>query len=126
MLINSNNSYKVLPEEKSSNRLDGYGVQQSSDPGQARYFEGFTGYGKPNATLDVFPQRPMNNGAKSDVTFNAESTVLLNGNRAVSIGWGFTVKSKDVQTVRAPVIMKSTSEFHNNAVENLIQKILAK
>jgi hypothetical protein len=118
--------YEVLPAGTSSERLDGSGVQQLSDVNQARYFDGRTGFGTPNATLDDGPQRAKNPGANVPVTFNAQSTVLLNGKRAVSLGWGFTVMSENYQTINAPMILKTTSEFHNNAVKSLSQKILSR
>ncbi len=124
--VNSGNLYGVLPEETIGERLDGYGVQESTDVSRARYFDGYTGYGTPNATLDDGPQRNKNPGAQWDVTFNAQSTVLINGKRTVSLGWGFTVNSETYQTIHTPMILQNTTEFHNNAVNSLIKKILSR
>jgi len=122
--VHSGNLYTVLPEENSSEMLDGFGVQQSSDVSLARYFEGYDGYGEAIPILYDGPQRAKNPGAQWDVTFNAQSTVLLNGNRILSLGWGFTVTSQSNQKIYTPMILKTTSDFHNRAIKCLSDKIL--
>jgi hypothetical protein len=124
--VNSGNLYDVLPENASREVLDGYGVQQSSDISLARYFNGSNGFGSANATLDDGPLRAKNPGATSDVSFNAQSTALINGKRAVSVGWGFAVKSSNSQITNTPTILKITSGFHNNAINSLSNKILSR
>jgi hypothetical protein len=121
--VNSDNIHEALPQENLEEFLDGYGVQQSSDISLARYFDGFYGYGKANKTLDDMPLRAYNTGAERPVVFNAQSTLLINGNRVVSLGWGFVITSGSTMTANVPVILKTTSDFHNRAVNSLGNKI---
>ena len=119
--VHSGNLYDLLPTTGiSSERLDGAGKVGVPDASQAGYYGAFRGS---MATLDDGPQRAKNPGAQWDVSFNAQSTVLVNGNRTVSLGWGFTVNSENHQTINAPTILKTTSGFHNKAVNSLGNKI---
>ena len=114
----------VLPDAYVSERLDGVGVQQSFDVSRARYFDGSEGHGTANPGLVDTPVRKMNTGAGYDVTWDAQSTVMVNGSGTVSVGYGFTVTSPTNQQVRAPRILKSTTPFHDDAVQSLSNKII--
>jgi hypothetical protein len=115
-----------LPGEKSEERLDGYGVQQSSDTEKSRWFNGYGEIGEPSKTLTDIPSRAFNEGAERNVNFNAQSTMIVNGKSVISVGWGFSVTSKNTQIVNPPKILNTTTDFHNSAVNNLIEKIKTK
>ena len=119
--VTSNTLFTTLPGE-TEERLDGFGVQQSTDTNKARYFNGYSEFGDASNTLKDQPVRALVKGAKTSVNFDAQSSIIVNGKKSVSVGWGFTVNSANSQTVRPPKILKSTTSFHNNAVNKLIEK----
>jgi RHS repeat-associated protein len=119
--LNSGNLNYTLPATDIATEVVDNNATNPYDPGQLQYFLD----NRYKGTLIDMPQRAKKAGAQYDVTFNAQSTVLLNGNRILSVGWGFTVTSETTQTVNAPTILKSTTEFHNRAVQSLRNRILS-
>jgi len=61
-------------------------------------------------------------GAKYDVVWYAQSSMIVNGNKQFSIGWGMTVKGNYTVETNYPTILKSNTEFYNQAVINVINK----
>jgi RHS repeat-associated protein len=117
--INDGNLWLALPQTNiGTEKLDGGTMGGSTDPSLAGYFDR-----RPNATLWDPPTMAKNYGAQYDVFFNAQSTVLVNGQRTVSLGWGFTVNSDTHQTISVPTILSRTSNFHDRAVESLSNKL---
>jgi RHS repeat-associated protein len=95
--VNSGNVWETLPTtDISSERFD---------------------FIKPGPTLADGPLRVKLPEAQWDVNMNLQSTVLVNGQRTVSVGWGFTINSQNHQTVQAPTILKTTTKFHDDVVE---------
>jgi len=120
--VHSGNLWDVLPtSDICSERLDGGRWGGSSDASKAGYWDKV-----PNPTLADGPVRVKLPNAQYDVNFNAQSTVLVNGQRTVSIGWGFTITSETNQKVQTPTILKNTTEFHNTAVQSLSNRILGR
>jgi RHS repeat-associated protein len=118
--INDGNLYTALPQTNiPSERLDCAGLSGSPDASLCGYYNP-----KPSANLWDAPMRAKNSGSQYDISFNAQSTVLVNGKRTASIGWGFTVTSRNSQTINAPTILKSTTNFHDKAVKSLSNRIL--
>jgi hypothetical protein len=121
--LNSSELYYKLPTTDVSTEILDNNANNQRDPIQSQYFmDSKTN----NGTLRDWPVRAKLAGAQFDVSFYAQSTVLVNGNRTVSVGWGFTVNSLTSQTINNPTILNSTSDFHNIAVKSLSNKIFGK
>ena len=69
--------------------------------------------------LDDMPTRFFHANAKTDVTFDAQSSIIINGKRSFSVSWSFSITSKTSGTFSAPRILKTTTNFHNAAIEKL-------
>jgi RHS repeat-associated protein len=121
--LNSGELYYKLPATNVATEILDNNAENPYDPSQSQYFMDSK---KNGGTLRDWPMRAKLAGAKYDVSFYAQSTVLVNGNRTVSVGWGFTVISQTSQTICNPTILMKTSDFHNNAVQSLSNRILGK
>jgi hypothetical protein len=123
-MVDHINVDEVLPTSNSVvEYLDGGGLGGGiTDPSLSEYFDKNPSTGRPISRLNDGPLRRKLEDAQYDVSFHAQSTVLVDRNRTVSVGWGFTVNSATRQTVQTPTILKSTTEFHNQAVNSLIRK----
>jgi RHS repeat-associated protein len=120
--INEGNLRTALPTSNTASEvLDCANLSGSPNASLCGYYDH-----KPNATLLDRPLRGKNPCAQYDVSFNAQSTLLINGKRTVSVGWGFTVNSDTHQTTHAPTILKNTTQFHNTAIQSLSNKILTR
>jgi RHS repeat-associated protein len=102
-----------LPQANSEERLDGPN-QGSTDVTKAGYFDD-----PPSNTLYDIPIRRANPGAERPVSFNAQSSMIINGQKSFSVGWGFTKESGGSSSVSAPTILKSNTSFHDNAIKHL-------
>jgi hypothetical protein len=45
--------------------------------------------------------------------------MLINGRKSFSVGWGFTIDSSSSGSAIAPIILKSNTNFHNEAIKKL-------
>ena len=121
--LNSSELYYKLPTTDVSTELVDNNASNQRDPSQSQYFmDSKTN----NGTLRDWPMRAKLADAQFDVSFYAQSSVLVNGNRTVSVGWGFTVNSLTSQTINNPTILINTSDFHNIAVKSLSNRIFGK
>ena len=106
--------YTAVPYAFMSERLDGNSIVGESDIKRAAYFDN-----PPSNLLTDIPTRSFNNGAKTSVNWNAQSSMIINGERSFTIGWGFSISSKNSGTYFAPTILKSPTTFHENAIKYL-------
>lgn len=114
--IDSENFYSAMPEETSGERLDGRGIEDQTDVKQAIYF-GDDDFNPKSNSLRDFPSRSMN--GEKPVTWKAQSSVIINGKKSVSVGWGFSITGQNSGTASPPTILKSNSRFHNRAIKKL-------
>lgn len=114
--VDSHTLWFTLPNKNDAERLDGLSLSGASktDVRNANYFDN-----PPSNVLDDMPTRAKIQGAKHDVTFNAQSSMIINGTRTFSVGWGFKITGEESAVYHAPVIFISTSKFHNNAIQHL-------
>ncbi|MDF2833924.1 MAG: repeat-associated core protein [Chryseobacterium indoltheticum] len=98
--------------KSSQERLDGDKNQGSKDVKQAQYFDT-----NPSTVLSDAPGRESINGVS--VNWSAQSTMISNGRKAVSLKWGFNIKSDGKFTSKTPTIIYQTTKFHNEAIKNL-------
>jgi len=63
------------------------------------------------------PMRQYKNGATTSVIWNAQSSVINNGNISVTVGWGFTIDSQNSGSYSSPRII-NPSPFHKNAINS--------
>lgn len=98
--------------KSSQERLDGDKNQGSKDVKQAQYFDT-----NPSTVLSDAPGRESINGVS--VNWSAQSTMISNGRKAVSLKWGFNIKSDGKFTSKTPTIINQTTKFHNEAIKNL-------
>jgi RHS repeat-associated protein len=109
------NRDSVLPQEKTEERLDGPSpVQGSKNVTEATYFDS-----PPSNKLSDGPYRKLNEGANTGVTWNAQSSMVINGQKSFSVGWGFHKDSKTSGGATSPTILKSNTAFHDEAIKNL-------
>ncbi len=120
--VHSGTVWTTPPGENIEERLDGYGVQQSTDLNKARFFSGEEGFGTASPVLDDFAKRYQMDNTDKAVVFRAQSTVILDKKPVISIGWGFSINSHTSHTSEHPKILKSTSQFHQGAVQSVINK----
>ena len=73
----------------------------------------------PQNKLSDTPTRKLNDGATTNVRWNAQSSVIINGGRVVTVGWGFNINSQNSGTYFSPTILKSVTPFHQNAINKL-------
>jgi len=66
--------------------------------------------------LKDMPTRKYNDGAKTSVIWNAQSSVIVNGNRAATVSWGFTIDSQNSGSFSSPRIINNPSSFHKNTI----------
>lgn len=113
--FNAENMDTVLPQANSEERLDGPGaVQGSKDATQATYFDS-----PPSNTLSDGPYRRLNPGATTGVTWNAQSSIVINGQKSFSVGWGFFKNTNGTGGANPPTILKQNTAFHNTAINNV-------
>ncbi|MDR2684187.1 MAG: hypothetical protein LBB53_02250 [Prevotellaceae bacterium] len=106
----------ALPNAVASERLDGAGIANKSDITQSVFFDK-----SPSMVLQDMPLRILQNGAQYSVTWNAQSSMVINGVPAVSVGWGFSINSQNTGTYYAPTILNNTTPFHQNAIINALK-----
>jgi RHS repeat-associated protein len=113
--FNAENMDTVLPQANTEERLDGpSAVQGSSDPTKATYFDN-----PPSNTLSDGPYRRLNQGATTGVTWNAQSSMVVNGQKSFSVGWGFYKNTNGTGGANPPTLLKQNTSFHNQAVSNV-------
>jgi RHS repeat-associated protein len=112
--VTSENLYSTLPDQKSSERLDGQMLEDKKDINQAAYFSN-----PPSNTLSDMPTRALNKGAQSSITWKAQSSMIINGKKSFSVGWGFTINSSSSGGATPPTILKTNTRFHNEAIKKL-------
>jgi RHS repeat-associated protein len=115
--VNSESLYSTLPNENAEERLDGSGVVGETNTDKATYFDKV-----PSNNLEDMPVRAKLEGAKSNVTMNLQSTMILDDKKSVSVGWGFTVTGNNTGTSTPPTIIKENSQFHDKAVKTVINR----
>jgi hypothetical protein len=69
--------------------------------------------------LQDMPRRAYNEGAVRDVIWGAQSSILVNGRRSVTISWGFSINSNYSATLYSPRIEKNPNTFHLNAIQSM-------
>jgi RHS repeat-associated protein len=106
----------TMPGENIEERLDGGQIMDKSDITQAVYFGPFQ---SPSNILNDIPTRKLNEGAINSIIWNAQSSIIIDGKRSFSIGWGFTIDSQNSGSYSPPTILNSVSEFHQNAIKYL-------
>ena len=114
--VDSKDLSKVLPQSNiPSERLDGTGVVGEEDYKKASYFNQ-----SPSMNLADMPIRKLNDNAIYSVSMQMQSSVILNNQKVISIGWGFIITGEKTATTFPPTILKSNTEFHNNAINVLL------
>ena len=112
----SNSNYNTaLPQSVISERLDGGGMSGKSGVSQAVFFDS-----PPSNVLNDSPFRVLNNGAERSVIWKAQSTMVVNGVPAVSVGWGFSINTDKSGSYSVPTILNSTTPFHKQAITNAL------
>ena len=74
---------------------------------------------KDSRILNDMPMRKYNDGATTSVIWNAQSSVVINGNRSFTVAWGFTIDSDVSGSFSAPRISNNPSPFHINIINSL-------
>ncbi len=69
--------------------------------------------------LSDMPSRSYNEGATTSVLWSAQSSVLINGNRSVTVEWGFTLDSRSSGSYTSPRIISNPSAFHIDAINSV-------
>jgi len=114
--VDSGNLPQVLPQSNiPSERLDGTGVVGKEDYKRASYFNK-----PPSMNLADMPIRKFNDGAIYSVSMQMQSSLILNNQKVISIGWGFIITGEKTATTLSPTILKTNTEFHNNAINVLL------
>jgi len=116
--VDSQNFYSAEPGENSSERLDGRGIKDQTDIKQAIYF-GDHDFNTKSNWLSDFPSRSMN--SDKSVTWSAQSSMIIDGKKSSSVGWGFSITGQNSGTASPPTILKSNSRFYNRAIRKLKQ-----
>jgi RHS repeat-associated protein len=115
--VDSETLYRTLPVEIAEERLDGPGVVGETDVTKSAYFD------SPKSNkLEDMPVRAKLPGAKYNVIMTFQSSMIVNGVKSFSIGWGFEITGDNSANSFAPTILKSNTNFHNQAVNNLINR----
>ncbi len=111
------NIYSILPQENSEERLDiGSGKGSRTDVNNAKYYGSKDG-NQPKTSLYDWPIRAMNGDGA--VHWDAQSSMVINGEKSFSVGWGFSITGKESAEFRAPKLLKTNSKFHNEAIKYL-------
>ena len=100
-------TYTALPQKQAEERFD----FQTLSPGYSKH--------KGPLILVDQPGRKYNEGAQYSVSWNAQSSILVNGNRICTFSWGFTIVSEKNVEYSAPRIINNPSQFHIEAINNL-------
>jgi len=101
-----------LPQANSEERIDA--DVPTSDVTKASYFND-----PPRTTMGDAPVRRVNPGAERPVSFNAQTSMIINGQKSFSVGWGFVKDRRGSVSISPPTILKSNTTFHNTAIQYL-------
>jgi RHS repeat-associated protein len=112
--VTSETVYSVLPQENIEERLDEPMIKDKTNLSQAVCFDN-----PPSNILDDLPGRRLNEGAKRNVVWKAQSSVIINGKRSFTVGWGFEISSQNEGTFYVPLILKSVTKFQKEGINNL-------
>ena len=110
--VSSSSVYELLPLENIEERIDFQNFNKNNLSVQ---------YYNPSINsliLSDQPGRKLNEGTDRNVKWAAQSSVLLNGERCVTIGWGFSIYSNNSGAFHAPHII-NPSKFHINTINLL-------
>ena len=107
----SHNYGYLLPGSNLENRLDFQTIDKTSTT--VPYWNP----AKKSTKLQDMPRRAYNEGAARAVIWGAQSSILVNGRRSVTISWGFSINSNNSGTFYSPRIEKKPNTFHLNAIQ---------
>ena len=114
--VTSDNDVNVsLPMNYTENRIDFQGVDKSNT--NISYWNPCHNTYK----LCDQPKRCFNEGASTSVIWQATSSMLINNTRAVSVGWGFSIDSKNTGNYNPPQIIAHPNNFHINVINSIIR-----
>ena len=110
---NSDNFGRQMPGSSMDNRVDFQTIDKNNV--NVPYWNP----AKNSRILIDIPGRSYNKGATTSVIWNAQSSVITNGNRSVTVGWGFTIDSRNSGSYSSPIIINNPSPFHRNTINLL-------
>lgn len=108
--VDSKSVFQALPQKHAEERFD----FQSISPAFTKYWNT-----KGPLILSDKPGRKLNEGAQHSVSWNAQSSILVDQNRACTVSWGFAITSEKSVEYSVPKIINNPSQFHIETINNL-------